>query len=91
LKDGDLVTVNGPAGSMPNVRASEFPTIKAGNAAMYYPEANVLIGRTIDPQSRTPAFKSVVVRIIPESAQQVPLATGNLARIADAHAAPKPR
>jgi len=40
-----------------------FEAIKSGNAAMYYPEANALIGRTSDPQSRTPAFKSVVVRI----------------------------
>jgi hypothetical protein len=30
---------------------------------MYYPEANRLISRTVDPQSRTPAFKGVVVRL----------------------------
>jgi molybdopterin-dependent oxidoreductase alpha subunit len=63
LTDGDRITVHGPAGSMPGIRATEFPAIKAGNAAMYYPEANRLIGRTLDPQSRTPAFKCVVVRI----------------------------
>jgi hypothetical protein len=27
--------------------------IKAGNALMYYPEANVLVGRGVDPQSKT--------------------------------------
>lgn len=63
VKDGDRVAVHGPAGSMPNIVATEFSSIKPGNAAMYYPEANRLIGRTIDPQSRTPAFKCVVVRI----------------------------
>ena len=34
-----------------------------GNLAMYYPEANVLVPREIDPDSGTPAFKSVVVRV----------------------------
>jgi molybdopterin-dependent oxidoreductase alpha subunit len=68
LKDGDRVAIHGPAGSMPNIVATEFSSIKPGNAAMYYPEANRLIGRTIDPQSRTPAFKCVVVRI--ETARQ---------------------
>jgi molybdopterin-dependent oxidoreductase alpha subunit len=63
LKDGDRVTVHGPAGSMRGIRAIEFASIKPGNSAMYYPEANVLISRTIDPLSRTPAFKNVVVRL----------------------------
>jgi anaerobic selenocysteine-containing dehydrogenase len=65
VKDGDLVTVHGPAGSMRGIRATEFDAIKPGNAAMYYPEANVLIGRTMDPLSRTPAFKNVLVQIEP--------------------------
>jgi len=63
LTDGDRVTVHGPAGSMPNIRATVFDNIKPGNAAMYYPEANRLIARTLDPQSKTPAFKAVVVQI----------------------------
>ncbi len=63
LKDGDRVTVRGPAGAMPGIRATEFASIKPGNAAMYYPECNVLIGRATDPQSKTPAFKGVVVRV----------------------------
>lgn len=50
---------------MPNIRATAFPQIKPGNAAMYYPEFNVLIGRTVDPHSKTPAFKGVVVRVEP--------------------------
>jgi anaerobic selenocysteine-containing dehydrogenase len=63
LSDGQRVTVHGPAGSMPHIRATAFDAIKPGNAAMYYPEANHLIGRTVDPLSKTPAFKCVVVRI----------------------------
>jgi molybdopterin-dependent oxidoreductase alpha subunit len=75
LTDGDRVTVHGPAGSMPNIRATAFPTIKPGNAAMYYPEANVLVGRTVDPQSKTPAFKGVVVRLAREAAASLTLTT----------------
>jgi molybdopterin-dependent oxidoreductase alpha subunit len=63
LSDGQRVTVHGPAGSMPGVRATAFSQIKPGNAAMYYPECNILLGRTLDPQSKTPAFKGAVVRI----------------------------
>jgi molybdopterin-dependent oxidoreductase alpha subunit len=55
------VTVRSAAGSMEVlVREGRLP---AGNAAMYYPEANVLVPRTVDAQSRTPAFKNVAVDI----------------------------
>jgi hypothetical protein len=30
---------------------------------MYYPEANVLVGRGVDPLSRTPAFKGTTIRV----------------------------
>jgi hypothetical protein len=30
---------------------------------MYFPEANVLVSRQLDPDSKTPAFKSVIVTI----------------------------
>jgi len=63
LSDGDRVTIHGPAGSMRGIRATAFDSIKPGNAAMYYPECNVLVSREIDPQSRTPAFKCVVVQL----------------------------
>ena len=39
--------------------------ITPGNAVMYYPEANVLVDRAVDPESRTPAFKSSLVTIEP--------------------------
>jgi hypothetical protein len=42
-----------------------FDKIKPGNALMYYPEANVLVPRAVDPASRTPTFKHVLVRLEP--------------------------
>jgi molybdopterin-dependent oxidoreductase alpha subunit len=44
------------------VRIAPLPP---GNLAMYYPEANVLVPRTIDPRSATPAFKSTTARVVP--------------------------
>jgi hypothetical protein len=38
-------------------------SIRAGNAAVYFPEANIIVPGKVDPQSRTPAFKRVSVRI----------------------------
>jgi anaerobic selenocysteine-containing dehydrogenase len=46
--------------------------VRAGNVVMYYPEANVLVPRTIDPLSKTPAFKSVLVRVEPVVTNQRP-------------------
>lgn len=69
LDDGDRVRVHGPAGTMQHIRATAFDRIKPGNAAMYYPECNVLVGRTVDPQSKTPAFKCVCVTIVRDSPQ----------------------
>ncbi|MFQ5414824.1 MAG: FdhF/YdeP family oxidoreductase [Phycisphaerae bacterium] len=37
--------------------------IRAGNAAMYFPEANVLVPRAVDTESRTPAYKAVMVTV----------------------------
>jgi molybdopterin-dependent oxidoreductase alpha subunit len=42
-----------------------FAPLPPGNLAMYYPEANVLIPREIDPESGTPVFKSTVARLVP--------------------------
>jgi molybdopterin-dependent oxidoreductase alpha subunit len=57
------VTVRSATGSLAGILVREYPYIKPGNAIMYYPEANALVPRVVDPQSRTPAFKNVVVRI----------------------------
>jgi anaerobic selenocysteine-containing dehydrogenase len=43
------------------VRIAPLPP---GNLAMYYPEANVLIPRAIDPRSGTPVFKSTTARVV---------------------------
>ena len=57
------VTVSNETGVMRGIWVRAFDKIKAGNALMYYPESNVLVPRTLDPQSKTPAFKNVLVRV----------------------------
>ncbi len=61
--EDERVTVRSETGSMPNILVRTFPEIRAGNALMYYPEANVLVPRFADPQSKTPAFKSILVTV----------------------------
>ena len=48
---------------MRGLLARPFVDIKPGNVLMYFPEANALVGREVDPDSKTPAFKAVAVRI----------------------------
>jgi len=60
-----LVTVRSAAGEMRAQLVRPFD-VKAGNAVMYYPEANVLVPREVDPRSKTPAFKAVIVEIVTE-------------------------
>lgn len=60
----DPVTVRSAVGVMRNIRLREYD-ITPGNAAMYFPEANVLVPNTTDPDSKTPAFKAVAVTIEP--------------------------
>ena len=57
------MTVSSEVGEMPNVLVRPFEEIKPGNVLMYYPEANALVPRHTDPASKTPAFKSVLVRV----------------------------
>ena len=33
---------------------------------MYYPESNVLVPKSADPLSRTPAYKSITVDVTPD-------------------------
>ena len=61
LKEGDAVDVVTETGRMRVVVA--FLDIRPGNLAMYFPEANVLVPRRVDPSSKTPAFKSIPARI----------------------------
>jgi len=60
------VTVRSSVGELRHRLVRPFD-IRPGNAAMYYPEANVLVPRDVDPRSKTPAFKSVLVELVPES------------------------
>ncbi len=66
LQVDQRITVRSPAGAMTGIHVREFD-IRAGNALMYYPEANVLVPTTTDPRSRTPAFKCVLVTLEPEA------------------------
>lgn len=62
IKDGQRVTVRGEAGKMDNIEVV-VGEIRAGVAAMFYPESNVLIKANIDPRSKTPSFKSAPIWI----------------------------
>jgi molybdopterin-dependent oxidoreductase alpha subunit len=61
LAPGDRVRVASSAGAMDVV--ASLVDIAPGNVAMYYPEANRIVPRVIDPESGTPLFKSVVVSV----------------------------
>ncbi len=62
LREGDGVTVRTEVGALHAHVA--IIDIAPGNIAMYYPEANILVPRRIDPQSKTPAFKSIPAEIV---------------------------
>jgi anaerobic selenocysteine-containing dehydrogenase len=61
LRRDQRVAVSSEVGTMQVL--VRFAPLPEGNAAMYYPEANALIPRRIDPASGTPVFKSVAVSI----------------------------
>ncbi|MBI5948313.1 MAG: FdhF/YdeP family oxidoreductase [Chloroflexi bacterium] len=61
VSEGSRVVVESEAGSM--TVSVAIVEIRAGNLAMYYPEANLLVPRKLDPRSKTPAFKSVAVTV----------------------------
>lgn len=71
LHAGDAVTLASDTGRYGPVRVL-LRDIRPGNLAAYYPEANVLVPRRIDPRSLTPAFKSIAVRV----ERAVPAAAG---------------
>lgn len=66
------VVVRSEVGAMV-VLARAWDKIRAGNVLMYYPEANCLVPRHVDPQSKTPAFKHVSVTLEPVAASTGPL------------------
>jgi anaerobic selenocysteine-containing dehydrogenase len=63
LQEDQRVTVKSSTGELKDILVRPYPEIRSGNALMYYPEANVLISRRIDPQSRTPAFKCELITL----------------------------
>ncbi|HJQ98849.1 MAG TPA: FdhF/YdeP family oxidoreductase [Candidatus Polarisedimenticolaceae bacterium] len=63
IAEGDAVEVATETGRLRVVAA--FIDIPPGNLAMYYPEANAIVPRRVDPKSGTPAFKSVAARLAP--------------------------
>ncbi len=78
LCENQPVVVRSATGVMHGILVRVF-NIRAGNAAMYFPEANVLVSTAADPESRTPAFKSVSVTVEPDTSstarsREVPVA-----------------
>ena len=67
LVSDQCVTVRSATGELRHRLVRPYD-VRPGNAVMYYPEANVLVPRDVDPQSKTPAFKSVLVEVVPEPA-----------------------
>jgi anaerobic selenocysteine-containing dehydrogenase len=68
LRADQRVTVRSAAGRMHGILVRPHD-IRAGNALMYYPEANILVPTITDPDSKTPAFKSVLVTVEAEPAR----------------------
>jgi anaerobic selenocysteine-containing dehydrogenase len=62
LQADQRVNVKSAAGEVQYLLARPFD-VRSGNAVMYYPEANPLIPTTVDPQSKTPAFKSIEIEV----------------------------
>ena len=62
LRDGDRITVTSGTGRLERIRVVGYD-IAPGCAAMYYPEANVLVPTAVDGKSRTPGFKNVKVQV----------------------------
>lgn len=74
------VSVHSDTGVLHDLLVREID-IRPGNAAMYYPEANILISRALDAGSRTPAFKQVPITLVPQP-KVVPIASNISAGIA---------
>jgi anaerobic selenocysteine-containing dehydrogenase len=69
LEVNQPVRIQSTAGEMRYILVRPFD-IRQGNAAMYYPESNILVPHAVDPLSKTPAFKSIAINIQPEPTMQ---------------------
>jgi anaerobic selenocysteine-containing dehydrogenase len=63
FRENQGVTVSSATGTL-HVLVRAFDIVEH-HALMYYPEANVLVDREIDPVARTPAYKSTLVTVTP--------------------------
>jgi anaerobic selenocysteine-containing dehydrogenase len=66
LRPDQRVRVKSDTGEMRNILARPFD-IRPGNVAMYCPEANILVPKSVDPKSKTPSFKLVPVTVVAET------------------------
>ena len=66
LSENQKVKVVGEAGSLDNILVRPIDVAR-GSAVMYYPEANVLLPRSVDPSSRTPSFKNTPITLEPST------------------------
>lgn len=62
LEPGGLVNLSNEIGEWKGLKCLPFQMARSC-VMTYYPESNVLISRTLDPQSKTPAFKNSIVKI----------------------------
>ncbi len=65
LQHDQPVSIRSDTGQIDGYLARGFDSIRPGNSLMYYPESNCLVSRYADPQSKTPAFKGIVVTVTP--------------------------
>ena len=70
LEHDQLVTVRSETGELDRIHVRAYDAIRAGNALMYFPEANQLVSRRADAQSRTPAFKGMLVTLHEQSSSE---------------------
>lgn len=64
LQAGSTVTLTSEHGRMEALRVQPFD-LPRRNLLAYFPEANTLTGKAVDPESHTPAFKSIAVKVEP--------------------------
>ena len=64
LKKNDKVNLYNETGMMKKVNV-QCLNIAKGNVATFFPEGNILIPAITDPRSKTPSFKSTLVKIAP--------------------------
>jgi len=68
LTAGGRCRIASVAGEMRSQIVSVYDQIRPGCVAMYYPESNVLVPKSADPLSRTPAYKRVAVTVAADDA-----------------------